>query len=106
MEKDTQPLIPLSIDPHQSLQYSCERQIVALFKEFLSMVEGLAEEHDETLAKLAGALPKEYHPHLDLADYFTLDRADRLRRAILQRGNDCKRAIRQEIDKYNVEFRS
>ena len=48
---------------------------VTLFKEFLVTLEELAEEHDEALAKLAAALPSEYHTHLNLADYYTIDKA-------------------------------
>lgn len=94
----------LSIDAKQALQYACQRHTVALFKEFLTTLEDLAAEHDESLAKLAAALPAEYHAHLDLADYYTIDKANRLRRIVLQRGNDTARAIRDEIERYQVQL--
>lgn len=92
----------LTINAKEALQFACQRHTVALFKEFLVTLEELAEEHDEALAKLAAALPAEYHPHLNLADYYTLDKANRLRRIVLQRGNDTARAIRDEIQRYEV----
>lgn len=95
----------LSIDVSQSLQYSCRRQVVNLFKEFLSIIENLSDEHDEALAKLATAIPSEYHPYINLADYLTEDKSERLRREILQRGNDCARAIENEINQYDIEFK-
>lgn len=64
------------------------------------IAEQLAEEHDEALEKLYAALPPEYKEYVNLADHFTEDKSDRIRRAILQRGNDCKRAVRDELDRY------
>lgn len=94
----------VAINPRDALQYTLRRHIVTLFKEFLSLSEDLTAEHDEALAKLATALPTEYHTHINLADYLTEDRAERLRKVILQRGNDCARAVEEEIRKYRVEF--
>lgn len=66
------------------------------------MFEQLAEEHDEALQKLYSALPPEYQTYVDLADHFTDDKGERIRRAVLARGNDCRRAIRDELDKYTL----
>lgn len=96
--------IPLSIDPKKTLEHTCNRQVVALFKEFLCILENLADDHDEALGKLAAALPAEYHQYINLADYFTPDRSDRLRKIVLQKGNDTARAILDELGKYDVEF--
>lgn len=93
-----------SIDPRATLAFATRRHVITLFKEYLSLLEGLADEHDETLSKLAAALPVEYHPHLALADYLTEEKSERLRRVVLQRGNDCARAINDEIAKYDVQF--
>lgn len=98
--------VQLHADAKASLQFSARRHVVALFKEVLSLLESLADEHDEALSKLAAALPPEYQTYLPLADYLTEDKAERLRRAVLGRGNDCARAIQDEIDKYDVQFPS
>lgn len=70
------------------------------------MFEQLQEEHNEALDKLADALPEEYRTYLDLADHHTDEKQDRIRRAVLARGNDCKRAVREELAKYDMTFRS
>lgn len=95
----------LSINLRDSLKYATNRQITILFKEFLSMVEQLAEEHDEALDKLYAVLPAEYRDHVKLADHFTDEKGMRIRRAILQRGNDCIRSLFEEADKYDITFR-
>ena len=97
-------MVNLSLDAKEMLQYSCRRHTVTLFKEILNLLEKLAEEHDESLAKLATNLPEQYRSYIGLADYFTEDKADRLRREVLQRGNDCARSIQEEIYKYKVEL--
>lgn len=97
---------PLSIDARKGLQFSAHRIVSASMRDTLSMMETLQDEHDEAMTKLARALPQEYLTYLPLADYFTPDRADRLRRAILGRGNDCSRAIQDEIAKYGISLTS
>jgi hypothetical protein len=94
----------LSINPKDILQFAVRRHVTILFKEYLSLLETLAIEHDESLSKLATALPAEYHQYLALADYFTEDKSDRLRKMVLGRGNDCMRSIQDEISKYEVNF--
>lgn len=95
----------LSINLREHVQYTADRRVTELFKEVLAMFEQLAEEHDEALEKLYAALPPEYCKYVDLADHFTEEKGDRIRRAVLQRGNDCKRSIREELDKYDITFR-
>ena len=79
---------------------------MTLFKECLMIVEQLAEEHDEAMEKLYAALPPEYREYVNLADHFTEEKYDRIRRAILQRGNDCKRAVNDELKQYELSFRN
>ena len=84
------------------VQHACERHIITLFKEMLGMFEQLQEEHWEAMHKLYDKLPAEYQPYVDLADHFTDDKGERIRRAVLARGNDCKRAVREELAKYRM----
>lgn len=97
---------PLTMDLRAALQYSSRRHIVILFKEMLAMFEQLAEEHDEAMEKLYQSLPTEYKPYVKLADHFTEEKEDRIRRAVLHRGNNCVRAVEEEIQKYDINFRS
>jgi len=95
----------LSVDLHAHVQYTCGRHVVTLFKEYLDIMRQLAEEHDEALSKLYDALPPEYQTYVDLADHFTEDKEARIRKAVLARGNDCKRAIEEELEKYDMTLR-
>lgn len=96
----------LSIDLHAHVQYTCGRHVVTLFKECLDIVRQLAEEHDEAMSKLYEALPPDYQPYVDLADHFTEEKEARIRKAILARGNDAKRAIEEELSKYEMALRN
>ena len=96
----------LTFEAKQALLFTIDRHITVLWKEYLSLLRELAADHDEALGKLASALPAEYAAHLDLADWFTEEKGIRLRKAVLDRGNDCKRAILDEIAKYDVAFPS
>jgi hypothetical protein len=97
---------PTQLDLRASCKLTVERHIVNLFKECLMIMEQLEEEHDESLDKLYSALPETYQKYVQLADHFTEEKADRIRRAILQRGNDCKRAVASELDQYDLTFRA
>lgn len=96
---------PTVIDLGASCKFTISRHITTLFKEFLLIVEQLAEEHDEALGKLHDALPPEYSEYVNLADHFTEEKGDRIRRAILARGNDCRRSVCEELDQFNLTFR-
>jgi len=92
----------LSIDMKEHVQYTCKRHITLLFKECLDITKQIAEEHEEALDKLFDVLPPEYQAHLYLADHFTPDKRERIRKAILARGNDCVRAVEMELAKYQM----
>jgi hypothetical protein len=92
----------LSIDLNAHVQYTCGRHIVTLFKECLDIMTQLAEEHDEAMGKLYEALPEQYRPYVALADHFTEEKEGRIRKAILARGNDCRRAVDAELGKYQM----
>ncbi len=94
------------VDLRASCQFTVERHIVTLFKECLMIVEQLAEEHDEAMEKMYQALPPEYRTYVNLADHFTEEKYDRIRRAILQRGNDAKRAVHDEMEQFEFTFRA
>lgn len=95
----------LSIDLGDSLKFAARRQVTVLFTEYLAILAQLAEEHGEALDKLYSVLPPEYRDHVDLADHFTEEKGKRIRKAVLDRGNDCWRSIHEEINKYDIQFR-
>jgi len=96
----------LSIDLRAHVQYTCGRHVVVLFKEYLDILQQLAEEHAEALDALHDALPDQYQPYVNLADHFTDEKGQRIRKAVLARGNDCKRAIEEELAKYEMALRT
>lgn len=96
----------LSIDLRQLVQSTCSRHVTNLFKEFLGILQDLGDEHEEALDKLENALPQEYHQYISLADHFTDEKGQRLRSEVLRRGNNCSRAIIDELEKYDIEFKN
>lgn len=96
----------ISIDLNAHVKQTCKQHVTVLFKEVLGMFEQLAEENDEALDKLYEALPPEYKPYVELANHYTEEKFDRIRRAVLTRGNDAHRAIADELDKYNLTLRN
>ena len=103
VQSDHHPLLSMDLRAH--LQYTSRRHVVTMFKEVLAMFEQLGEEHDEAMTKLYDSLPPEYKEYVNLADHFTEEKGERIRKAVLQRGNDCRRAIEEEIEKYDITFR-
>lgn len=75
-----------------------------LYKGLLRDVEDLKEEFDERFRLLQDQLPKEYLPLLFVANPLTEDRFFRLRKRILDAGNDAERALNGESEKYTVSF--
>lgn len=86
------------------LLFAVHKNISALFKSFLSTLENITADHDESLLKLHSSLPPEYKKFVELADYLSESKCSRLRKIILDNGNDCYRSIEEEFRKYKVDF--
>lgn len=99
------PPAQFHMDMNAHVQHVIRRHIITLYKNHLGMFEQLAEEHDESMSKFHDALPPQYQPFVNLADHYTEEKSDRIRRAVLDSGNDCLRAINEELDKYNLTLR-
>jgi hypothetical protein len=91
--------------PSEVLRYQSKRNIVFLFKSFLAIMSRVADEHDIAFDKLDEYLPVEYQKYTKLADYFTDEKREMLRKEILDAGNDCIRAVEEEIRKYVIDFK-
>lgn len=87
------------------LRFQQERIIKVLFTEFLMVLEDLARDHDIALDKLSKALPPDLGKYIDLADYFTPEKGDVLRKRVLDRGNHALRELHAQVDHFNVEFK-
>lgn len=84
-----------------------ERQrsnVRSLFKTLLAEIENIKEDHDERYRLLQDQLPSEYLPMLYAANPLTDDRFMRIRKKILDVGNDVSRAMDSETERYDVTF--
>ena len=88
----------------KNLSFQSSREISALFKEMLYMLEDMKKDHDFHYQKLYENIPKAYHPIINAADHFTLDKVNWIRKRILDHGNESIRKLGEEIDNYTVSF--
>ncbi len=93
------------IRPDGILSFTVKRNVINLFKEFLVILENLEQEHEEALTKLAHTLPPESQKELYLADHFTDEKMERLRKQVLSRGNDTIRSIEEQLKQYDIKFK-
>lgn len=100
---EQEPYAPASAEA--VLRFQQKRLIVALFTDYLQLLESVCNDHDIALDKLVRALPTEYGKYVDLADYLTPEKAQELRKRILDRGNDTWRAFDDLAKSYNIQFR-
>lgn len=94
-----------SYQPDSILEFSIKRNITNLFKDFLVILENIEQDHDEALNKLVKTLPPESQKQLYLADHFTDEKVEQIRKRILSRGNDAIRAIQQDMQNYSINFK-
>jgi hypothetical protein len=86
-------------------KFAVKRNITNLFKSFLVILETIEREHDEALTKLNNVLPAEHRNKIYLADHFTEDAAERIRKKILSEGNDCIRNIEGQLNMLDINFK-
>lgn len=87
------------------LDFTIRRNITNLFKDFLVILEELEDSHSEALNKLYEVLPEESKKNLYLADHFTDEKMERLRKQVLSKGNDCLRSIQEQTNKLDIKFK-
>ena len=75
------------MDANSALVYSSNKSTKVLFKSFLILIEDLNKDHVINFGKLRKALPEEYGPLIDQADYFDQHKLQYLRKKILDMGN-------------------
>ncbi len=84
------------------LRFQQERIVKNLYIELLMVLEDLGHEHDDALSKLEKALPSEYHQYVGLADYLTPEKGQRLRKRVLDRGNNALRELDSQLKNYDI----
>lgn len=70
---------------------------------YLSLLEDLANDHDNALDKLRTHLPADYKHYVDLADYLSEARFESLRNRVLKAANDARREMGDEIKQIRFE---
>lgn len=98
--------IKLNVEEAEILHFQAHRIITNFYKEMLVMIEDLAEEHDDALCKLQDNLPDQYKKYVDLADYFPEEKSIKLRKRILDRGNDAIRQIEDQLKNFEIKIKT
>lgn len=95
-----------SVDPEELLRFQIRRNITVLFKSFLVILEDLGIEHDAALNLLYDKLPPEYKIYVELADHFTEEKGEVLRKKVLGAGNDCLRSIEDVLASFSITLKT
>ena len=98
-DTDTDSFTQLSLPaPAQILRAKTLQSINRVIAINISVLEDLADEHASAMQKLREALPHEYKPYVDLADFFSDEKFGTLRNRILRACNDARREIDDTVD--------
>lgn len=84
------------------LRFQVERNIKNTYKEALILLEELRMEHKGTLERLRDALPNEFKSLVDVADYWSPDKVDSVRKRILTAGNNANRNVQEQMDNFDI----
>lgn len=87
------------------LRFQIKKNVTELFKNFLNILEDVADEHDIALNKLNEKLPNEYKNYVELADYLNDSKFEIIRAKILGKGNDCIRNLDEVLKNFNVKVK-
>ena len=88
----------------ESLSQRHRRFVTALFKDFLEIIGEVKDDHDEFYGKLMEKLPPEYITTLVVGNPLSDDKFMRLRKKILDKGNDTIRDSELELGNYSISF--
>ncbi len=92
-------------DAKNYIYVAIDRESKHSYKEFLSILELIREQHSQSFGKLLDVLPKEYHGNIAQASFFDEKAYGYFRKKVLDRANDSMREIQRELDKYEVDFK-
>ena len=88
----------------ESLAKKSSKSISQLFKQYLMLIEDLKFEHDQYVKKIKSEIPSEYHNIIDNADTFDEEKMSRIRKRILDLGNESIRSFDTEMNDFSVSF--
>lgn len=86
----------------QFLLFQVKRNVVALFKQFLTLLEDNQEDHEMMVEKLKAGIPPQYHHIIDAANYFDEKKFDYLRKKTLDAGNNSTRELENTISLFHI----
>lgn len=92
------------MDAKQSLSKKSTKSISFLFKQYLMLIEDLKFEHDQYIKKIKEGIPSIYYNVIDNADTFDEEKMSRIRKKVLDIGNESIRSIDNELNDYSVNF--
>jgi hypothetical protein len=92
------------MDAKQTLSKKSSKSISFLFKQYLMLVEDLKFEHDQYLKKIKSEIPSEFHNIIDNANTFDEDKLSRLRKRVLDIGNETIRSLDDEMNDFTINF--
>ena len=92
------------MDAKESLSKKSTKSISFLFKQYLSLIEDLKFEHDQFLKKIKQEIPSEHHNVIDNADNFNDEKMTRIRKRVLDIGNETIRSLDNELNDFTVNF--
>lgn len=88
----------------ETLAKKSSKSISQLFKQYLMLIEDLKFEHDQYLKKIKSEMPSEYHNVIDNADTFNEEKMSRIRKRVLDLGNEAIRSFDSEMNDFSVSF--
>jgi hypothetical protein len=91
----------MSLDLNDLLRFQIKRNITNLYKNYLTMLEDLQEQHDTAFAKLKRSRPED-KDLICQAELLDQKKMEYLRKKVLDLGNNCYREIGTELEKFNV----
>lgn len=94
-----------SVNGNAVLRFQHERIVKSLFVQFLITLEDLGHRHEMALDKLEKNLPEEYKKYVELADYFTEEEYQLLRKRVLDRGNAAINELNILIDQFDISLK-
>lgn len=83
------------------LEQQLQRNITRLFKEFLVILGDIRQDHLRVLAEMSQQFPPEVLAHWN---YLDLNQFSKIRKKVLDSGNDCIREILTTLSDFNVSI--
>ena len=74
-----------------------------LLKNYLCLLEEVADEHDEAMGKVCDSVPENIRPLLIVADHFGETRFNAIRKRVLDAGNDSIRDLEDTINNLRIQ---